>query len=536
MLPQLLNWRRCLPALMIVLYIVGLISCNSTSVSPPSKPIIALSAQNLSFYAAAGGGNPARQMVLVTNTGVDTLHFTHSHLRSWLDLIRVPGVSGDTLFVYAYVSGFSAGVYYDTITITSDNAANSPQQIYVTATVQADIDVSPPLLQFTTLVGGPDPSLQTLTVTSTGADGISYTATKNHSWLTLTNPTGNTPGVIQVGIDNSGLLSGTLRDTIVVTTASAVTPITLIPISLTSRAWALNSVSISYDLRGVHIIDDSTAVAAGFIGNTAAHSGVILKTVDGGVTWDPRTFVDFAELGGVDFVDADYGWAVGRTRDSGLLMRTIDGGSTWNRIKVGFGTPDTVAFWRVKFFDRANGWVVGPKGLLAHSIDSGNTWSKLTVPVNFSLADVEALSPTLAWVVGNNGTILHTTNGSTWDPQNVTGVSDALWAIDMIDPLHGWIVGTNGSMLYTSDGGANWETKSSGEITSLNDIFFVDANTGWAVGDNGTIIKYQPATQSWWRQNSGTTRTLFNCEFTSNGYGAVVGELGTILITYNGGI
>ncbi len=536
MLSLPLFWRRCLPALALVLYIVGLISCNSTSVSPPSKPIIALSTQNLNFYAAAGGGNPARQTILITNAGVDTLHFTQSHLRSWLDLIRVPGNNSDSLFVYAYVSGFSVGVYYDTITITSDNASNSPQLIFVTATVQADVDVSPPFLQFSTLVDGPDPAVQTLDVTSTGANGISYTATKNHPWLKLTNPAGNTPGVIQVGIDNSGLLSGTLRDTIVITTNSIVTPTTLIPVSLSLRAWALNNTSASYDLRGVHIIDDSTVVAAGFIGNTASHSGVILKSIDGGVTWDPRKFVDFAELGGVDFVDTDYGWSVGRIRDSGLLLRTTDGGSTWDRIKVGFGTPDTVAFWRVKFFDRANGWVVGPKGLLAHSTDSGNTWAKQSVPVNFSLADVEALSPTLAWVVGNNGTILHTTDGSIWNSQNVPGISDALWAIDMIDPLHGWIVGTNGIMLYTSDGGANWESKSSGETASLNDVYFVDANTGWAVGENGTIIRYQPATQSWWRQNSGTARTLFNCEFTSTGYGVVVGELGTILITYNGGI
>ncbi len=534
MLTLVLPCRRVVGALLMLCLILT-VSCNEKTVSPPSKPIIELSSTSLSFTCAAGGGNPPRQTVVVRNAGVDSLHFSVSHLQSWLDMVVIKGTVADSIYVYAYVSGFPVGTYHDTITVTSDNATNSPQRIAVSATVQADIQVSPLLFQFETLVEGPDPSTKSLTITSTGANGISYSAAKSHSWLTLSNPAGNTPGVIQVGIDNAGLLSGSYRDTIIITTSSPVTPVVVIPVSLTSRAWAINTVSISFDLRGIEILDDTSAVAAGFIGNTAAHSGVLLKTTDAGQTWEPRKYVDFAELGGVDFVDDQYGWAVGRVHDSGLLMYTTDGGSNWDRRVVGFGTPDTVVFWRVQFADRANGWIAGTKGMLAHSTDSGKTWTKLIVPSGFSLADIDVLSPTTGWVVGNHGTILHTENGVDWTAQSSPTFTD-LWAINMLDPLHGWIVGTNGIMLYTSDGGANWEMKSSGETVDLNDIFFVDANTGWAVGDNGTIIRYQPATQTWWRQNSGTTRTLFNCAFLSSGYGVVVGELGSILITYNGGI
>jgi photosystem II stability/assembly factor-like uncharacterized protein len=534
MLSQSLPVPRLIRAL-IPLCLLLIMSCNDTSVAPTNKPVISLSTTSLVFTGAAGGGNPPRQTVLIRNTGVDSLRFTVSHVQSWLDLVVIEGTDADSLFVYAYISGFSVGTYYDTITVSSVNAANSPQKIAVSATVLADIQASPLLFQFETLVEGPDPASKPLTITSTGASGISYSAARNHSWLTLTNPTGNTPGVIQVGIDNSGILSGNFRDTIVLTTSSAVTPTILIPVSLTARAWALNQVSVSFDLRGVRVIDDTTAIAAGFIGNTASHSGVILKTTDGGQTWDVRQYIDFAELGGVDFVDSEYGWAVGRVRDSGLLLRSTDGGDTWDRTVVGFGTPDTIVFWRVRFADRANGWIVGTKGLLIRSTDSGKTWTKQTVSSGFSLADIELLSPTSGWIVGNHGTILHTDNGTDWNAQTSPTFSD-LWAIDMIDPLRGWIVGTNGIMLYTDDGGTNWQIRTSSETVDLNDVYFVDANTGWAVGDNGTVIRYQPATQNWWRQNSGTTRTLFNGAFTSSGYGIVVGELGTILVTYNGGI
>jgi photosystem II stability/assembly factor-like uncharacterized protein len=528
----LLTNERQVVALVLVLAALTF-TCNKKPTSGPAGPIMTLSTAQLNFFGAAGGGNPARQAVLVRNTGTDTLHFTVTHLQSWLDLTVVPGTGADTIFVYAYISGFTVGAYYDTITVSSNNAINSPMSIAVMATVQADVLVSHPVLLFQSLVNGPDPDTQNLSIVSTGANGVAFTVTKSQPWLTVSITNGSTPDDVSVGISNAGLNSGNYYDTVVITTASLVTPTIRVPVTLTARSWASFTISGSNDLRGVDILDDQTVLAVGFIGNVAGHVGVILKTTDAGKTWGVRKYVNYASLGGIDFIDKTHGWVVG---DSGMILYTSDGGETWDQIPEStLPTHDTISLWRVKFADLARGWIIGVKGTLLRATDSGKTWVIQTTPSTFSLADIEMNSPTTGWIVGNHGTILHTIDGNNWLEQTSPTVRD-LWAISMIDNVNGWIVGTNGEMLSTTDGGATWTLRPSGESTNLQDVFFVDATTGWAVGDFGIILRYQPATGTWWRQNSGTTRTLFNCGFTPSGYGVSVGELGTILLTYNGGL
>ena len=524
--------RRLAAAAALILLAVGM-SCNQNTPFAPTGPVISLSATQLNFFGAAGGGNPARQMVLVRNTGIDTLRFTVTNTQSWLDLSVVQGNGADSIFVYAYISGLPVGIHYDTIIVTSDKAMNSPQLIAVTATVQPAVAISPPILLFESLVNGPNPEQQILTITSSGVNGVTFTASKSQAWLSLSKMAGRTTDSIAVGIRNTNLLSGTHYDTIVIATASPVNPTIRVPITLTVKSWASFTVSGSSDLRGVHIIDNQVALAVGFIGNTSGHTGVILKTIDAGKTWQAKKFVNYTSLGGIDFIDASNGWAVG---DSGIILHTSDGGESWAQIPTStLPTHDTIALWRVKFADLAHGWIIGVEGILLRTIDTGKTWTIQTTPFSFSLADIEMNSPTSGWIVGNHGTILHTSDGNQWVQQSSPSSLD-YWAINMIDDLNGWIVGPVNQMLKTTNGGITWETRPSGSNTKLNDIFFVDASTGWAVGDNGVIIRYQPATDSWWTQNSGSTRSLFNAGFTASGYGVAVGELGTILLTYNGGL
>lgn len=57
----------------------------------------------------------------------------------------------------------------------------------------------------------------------------------------------------------------------------------------------------------------------------------------------------------VEFVNDDLGWAVGL---SGTLLKTSDGGATWNRIPVEADWD----FWAVEFADQSNGWIAGGEG------------------------------------------------------------------------------------------------------------------------------------------------------------------------------
>ena len=95
-------------------------------------PKILLSAQELRFVADSGNVLPSVQKFVVSNAGEKTLQWSARKKQSWLDLSRAIGSSNsDTLAVSVNTTSLSAAVYSDTISISSPNAVNSPQQIKV---------------------------------------------------------------------------------------------------------------------------------------------------------------------------------------------------------------------------------------------------------------------------------------------------------------------------------------------------------------------------------------------------------------------
>ena len=75
-------------------------------------------------------------------------------------------------------------------------------------------------------------------------------------------------------------------------------------------------------------------------------------TRDAGATWKPQRSGFAGYLYGVDFVDAQTGWAVG---SEGTILVTHDGGSNWERQR----SYTSNLLRGVHFWDAKNGWVVG---------------------------------------------------------------------------------------------------------------------------------------------------------------------------------
>ena len=95
----------------------------------------------------------------------------------------------------------------------------------------------------------------------------------------------------------------------------------------------------SQQLNAVSFLDANDGWAVGATDTTVAAaeppSGVIFHTTDGGTTWTPQSSVLGGELSGVQFADANDGWAIsdepfgfGSGADA-ALERTTDGGGDW---------------------------------------------------------------------------------------------------------------------------------------------------------------------------------------------------------------
>ena len=158
------------------------------------------------------------------------------------------------------------------------------------------------------------------------------------------------------------------------------------------------------------------------------------------------------------------------------------------------------------FIDQDNGWAVGKSiagtsdpvtSVVVRISDASQNTPNLMMIASEILGELNAIDMvdnSRGWAVGANGSILKTEDGgATWNLQ-ASGTTASLYAVNFLDLDHGWVVGASGTVLMTDDGGTTWIQEDSGTTSSLRSVFFVDQTIGYAVGSNGTIIRRQLST------------------------------------------
>ena len=169
-----------------------------------------------------------------------------------------------------------------------------------------------------------------------------------------------------------------------------------------------------------------------------------------------------------------------------LLMRTEDGGETWQRITV----PSRTELYHLDFSGNSHGWIVGDKGVILATDDAGTTWRLQRSGVSGELYNVDFRSDNDGYAVGSAGTILRTDNGGrTWE-KIATGFDDTLMRVDFADDKNGTVVGHGGLILRTNDRGRSWSREASGTRDSLYGLY-ADKKYAWAVGAKGLILRYK---------------------------------------------
>jgi photosystem II stability/assembly factor-like uncharacterized protein len=225
-------------------------------------------------------------------------------------------------------------------------------------------------------------------------------------------------------------------------------------------------------------------------------------TRDAGRSWQETRIYRTGEFGtnipeflSIRFSDKKRGYAIGsllRTNrgeevviDS-LLMRTDDGGDTWQRILV----PTKGELYHLDFNGNSNGWIVGDGGVILASTDEGRTWRKQISGTTMPLYNVDFRDDNEGYVVGKSGTILRTADGGKSWERVATGFGETLMRVDFADDKNGWIVGYAGNILRSGDKGRSWVRQESNTRERLYGLF-MDKKFGWAVGAKGTVLKYK---------------------------------------------
>ena len=256
--------------------------------------------------------------------------------------------------------------------------------------------------------------------------------------------------------------------------------------------------------------------------------GAIFHTSATEVPWTRQDHGAGYLLGSIALASAEIGYAADY---DGRALRTTDGGANW--------LPDAAdsghVLYDVSFLDAATGWKVGAEGRISQTTDGGATWT-LRREGDTILNAVRFANPRHGWAVGNNGLILHTTDGGdTWQEQQ-NGQGTFISAVWTADSNTAWTAGGSGLIFHTTDAGANWLPQTTTTTQALRSISFVGPLEGWVAGDFGTILHTVDGGANWIQQPNVTTAALWSVAFLNSDTGFAAGWGGTLLHTVDGGV
>lgn len=257
--------------------------------------------------------------------------------------------------------------------------------------------------------------------------------------------------------------------------------------------------------------------------------------------WSQQTTPAGGWYEGIHFVNANIGWAVGW---DGLIIKTTDGGQTWNTQTS--GTPEDLM--EVYFIDQNNGWVIGDWNNIGNTLlkttNGGSTW-QLTDPdltTKRYYEDIQFVGLNNGWIVGASCKILHTSDGgANWTNQSVGTTTPTLQSVFFINTTTGWVSSSDGRIWKTTDAGTNWVLQSTPTATladPLYDVFFIDANKGWACGDKGVVLTTSNGGTTWTQiatNVAGNNCHILSIHFTSATTGFANGCWGQVIKTTDGG-
>lgn len=212
--------------------------------------------------------------------------------------------------------------------------------------------------------------------------------------------------------------------------------------------------------------------------------GHILVSDDEAESWRLASSPTWAMLTAIHMHDARLGWAVGH---DATILRTVDGGETWQRVH--HAPEEERPLLDVLFFDAKNGLAIGAYGYLLSTEDGGETWA----PGSASEDDYHMNAVTSAagvLYVGAEAGIAYRSDdrGASW--QSLEPPYSGSWfgaiALDASTVI---LAGLRGRMYRSDDGGSNWTRIPTDTKASLTSILRVGQEKIIVTGLDGVLLE-----------------------------------------------
>jgi photosystem II stability/assembly factor-like uncharacterized protein len=324
--------------------------------------------------------------------------------------------------------------------------------------------------------------------------------------------------------------------------------------------------------------DINDVVYTGSLAFAACDGGVLMRSWDGGRTWESRrrfnddlmrierlpdgTLLVTTSQGGL-YRSSSYGWewedALGVQQAAGntdiellpdgnalallggrTVFRSSLGATTWNPI----AQPPLVQsefLMRIAVRNEREWWLLSTRKVYRTS-DAGGTWIEDSTLQQRGLVDLVFVDPQTVWQL-RDGQVLRSRDGmATWTEMNLYGFGYN-FAIAVSPPMQNriFILSDNEYTLNRSiDGGDTWDVS----MTSIafgggypNDMAFSSSSEGLVVGSGGRILRTEDGGLSWSIVHGiGLAATIYDMHVFSarDAYALTSGE--KVLVTSNGGV
>ena len=255
----------------------------------------------------------------------------------------------------------------------------------------------------------------------------------------------------------------------------------------------------NYDYEDILFTSDSI----GWIVGGDGYDGVILYTSDTGQTWSKRGGDNLRYLNAITFVNNKVGYVCGGASfpSAGIILKTVDQGVTWDTIYI-TNYPAGDGLYDIDFVNQDVGWAVGGdigwSSIIKKTTDAGRTWLTQIPPISYwAFFSCDFISEDEGWIGANKwdypcDAMLYTKDGgSSWTNQLLPDSNSYISSIFFIDESTGWASDVFYKIYNTTDKGNTW-TKQLHPLAStplFYSIFLVNKKLGWIVGADGVILK-----------------------------------------------
>jgi photosystem II stability/assembly factor-like uncharacterized protein len=232
--------------------------------------------------------------------------------------------------------------------------------------------------------------------------------------------------------------------------------------------WTQAEVPTNVTLTGVFLLDRETGWVVG-------HDAVVLRTTDGGRTWELQRSAPEEErpLFDVHFADASHGFAVGAY---GAFLVTANGGTTWDERPIG---DEDMHLHHVSRAASGALYIAAEAGALLRSDDGGTSWRALESPYMGSFFATVPLAGDSLLALGLRGHLFRSDDGgATWSA--IATDTEAMLTDGVALPGGRVVVaGLAGVLIVSEDGGRTF---------ALRQQSSRQGNVAIAVAGDGTLV------------------------------------------------